>query len=234
MNTRRVAGFGLCVAAMAVSGLVALRAYAHEGHEHADARKPANVMGHEGAPWLERPERIKEEMPDEVVAAMNLKDGDVVADVGCGSGFFTRRLAKAVGPTGKVYAVDIQPEMLEILQANCEKDGITNVIPVLGTENDPKLPKGEIDWILLVDTYHEFQDPAAMLATMHTALGADGKVALIEYRLLGETAKHIQESHRMSVKQVLLEWHPEGYELIDLLDFLPSQHYFIFKKLVKK
>lgn len=200
---------------------------------HADEpgqRKPAPVMTFHGADWLERPEREQEEKPDEVIKAMGLKNGDIVADIGCGTGYFSRRMAKAVAPDGKVYANDIQPEFIEMLKANCAKEGVTNVIPVLGAEDDPKLPKGAIDWILLTDVYHEFQKPQAMLARMLECLKPDGKVALIEYRLEDDSAAHIKVEHRMSVKQVLSEWNKAGFELVDLLGFLPSQHFFIFQR----
>lgn len=196
----------------------------------AKPRTPAPVMSYHGAEWLERPEREQEERPDEVIKAMGLKPGDVVADIGCGTGYFSRRMAKAVAPGGKVFAVDIQPEFLDMVKEYCAKENVTNVVPVLGDEDDPKLPKGGIDWILLVDVYHEFQQPEPMLEKMLECLKPDGKVALIEYRLLGETAQHIKVEHRMSVRQVLDEWHPAGFELVDLLEFLPSQHFFIFRR----
>ncbi|GMV91760.1 MAG: hypothetical protein AMXMBFR82_15380 [Candidatus Hydrogenedentota bacterium] len=206
--------------------------FGQEGAADAAAvkREPAPVMSYHGAEWLERPSRVEEERPDEVIAAMGLKDGDVVVDLGCGTGFFARRMAKAVAPTGRVYAVDIQPEFLEMLKEFCANEAITNVVPVLGDEDDPKLPKGEIDWIILVDVYHEFQQPEPMLARMRESLKPDGKIALVEYRLLGDTAEHIKIEHRMSVKQVLAEWNPAGFELVDLQEFLPSQHLFIFQK----
>jgi ubiquinone/menaquinone biosynthesis C-methylase UbiE len=231
MRSSRLPYLGFVIAMCCVSHLLA---YADEKPNTPSKRKPAAVMGHEGAEWLERPERIQEERPDEVVAAMELKNGDVVADIGCGSGFFTWRLAKAVGPKGKVYGEDIQPEMLELLKQRCEHEKITNIEPVLGKEDDPLLAKESVDWILLVDVYHEFQQPEIMLKKMRDALKVSGRVALVEYRLLGETAKHIKEEHRMSVKQVLAEWHPAGFELVDLLEFLPSQHLFIFKKRAEK
>jgi ubiquinone/menaquinone biosynthesis C-methylase UbiE len=161
---------------------------------------------------------------------MELKDGDAVADIGCGSGYFTRRLAKAVGPRGTVYGVDIQPEMLEHLKETCSAEGVSNVVPVLGGENDPKLPAGTLDWILLVDTYHEFQDPQTMLRRMRDSLAPGGRIALVEYRLDGDTAAHIKEEHRMSPRQVLKEWNPAGFQLVDLVETLPSQHLFIFEK----
>ena len=196
----------------------------------APGRIPAAVMTFHGADWLERPSREEEERPDDVIREMGLKEGDVAVDMGCGTGYFARRMAKAVGATGKVYGVDIQPEMLDYLRGLCKKEGIANVEPVLGDEVDPKLPADSIDWMILVDVYHEFQQPAPMLAKMREALKPGGRIALIEYRMLGDTAKHIKAEHRMSVKQVLAEWNPAGFELVDLLEFLPAQHFFIFQK----
>jgi SAM-dependent methyltransferase len=195
-----------------------------------EARVPAEPMSYLGAKWLEREDRIAEERPDEVIAEMKLKPGDTVADIGVGTGFFARRIAKQVAPEGVVYGVDIQPEMLELLGEFCKKEGIENVKPVLGDMDNPKLPEASLDWIILVDAYHEFGDPEAMLAHMRKALKPTGRVALLEYRLLGDTAAHIKKDHRMSVRQVLAEWNAGGFELIDLLEFLPAQHYFIFGK----
>ena len=193
------------------------------------ARVAAPFMSYQGAGWLERPERVAEEMPDAMVAMMGLEDGDVVADIGAGSGFFTRRMARLVAPTGTVYAVDIQPEMLEILQDYVEEEGVTGVVPVLSEFDDPKLPESEIDWILLVDVYHEFGNHEAMLAKMRQALKPDGRVALLEYRVEDGTGDHIKGDHRMSVRQVLSEWGPAGFDLVELHEFLPSQHLFIFR-----
>ena len=187
-------------------------------------------MSYLGADWLERPSRISEERPDEMLAAMGLKNGDIVADIGAGSGFHTRRMASLVAPTGQVFAVDIQPEMLEILEGRVEDEGLTGIVPVLGEFDDPKLPDNQIDWILLVDVYHEFENPDLMLAKMRQALKDSGKVALVEYRVEDGTGDHIKADHRMSVHQVLSEWIPSGFELIELHEFLPSQHLFIFQK----
>lgn len=194
-----------------------------------EPRKPAQVMGVGGAIWLERPDRILTEKPEVVIGAMELKETDVVADLGCGSGFFTKRIAPLV-PKGKVLAVDIQPGMIDIVKKVIEEEKLTNVEPILSDETDPKLPKGGVDWILLVDVYHEFQDPAPMLAKMLESLSPTGKVMLVEYRLLGESAKHIKLEHRMSPKQVLSEWNPAGFELVDIIEDLPSQHMFIFQR----
>jgi ubiquinone/menaquinone biosynthesis C-methylase UbiE len=191
-------------------------------------RQPAQVFGHEHAQWLEREGRQELERPDEVIAAMHLRDGDVVAEIGCGTGFFSRRLAKAVGPHGKVYAEDIQPEMLELLQKYAAADGDTNIVTVLGTATDPKLPKGQMDWILLVDVYHELQEPVPMLAKIREALKPNGRVALVEYRAEDDSAQNISPAHRMSVEQVLAEWLPAGFELEKRIETLPSQHLFLF------
>jgi predicted methyltransferase len=193
-------------------------------------RRPAEVMSWRGAEWLERSDRDEEQRPGEVIRVMGLEDGDVVADIGCGTGYFTRPMARAVAPRGRVYAVDIQPEMLRYLRAGVEADRLTNVEPVLGESADPKLPFGSIDWILLVDVYHELQQPKAMLAKMLAALKPEGKVALLEYRLEGLSAVHIKTEHRMSPEQVLREWEPAGFRLVERHEFLPTQHIFVFEK----
>lgn len=191
-------------------------------------RQPAKVMGFEGAAWLEREGRAEEEKPEVVLAAMELRDGLTVAEIGAGTGFFSRRLAKAVGPSGKVYAVDIQPEMLDLLKTYAAKEGISNVIPVLATETDPGLPARGIDRILLVDVYHELQQPEPVLARIRDSLAPGGTVTLVEYRLEGDTASHIKIEHRMSVEQVLAEWNAAGFELLNQIEDLPAQHLFIF------
>jgi len=216
-----------------IAALVGVLGVAH-GEDAAEAspetfgRTPAPVMSHLGAAWLERPTRDEEERPDIVIAAMNLENGDVVADIGVGSGYFARKIAPEIAPDGKVLGVDIQPEMLDILVGLAIEEGIANIEPVLGTVDDPNIPDGVADWVLLVDTYHEFAEPQAMLAKIRKALKPDGKVCLVEYRLHGDTAAHIKENHRMSVEQVLAEWEPAGFVLDERIEELPSQHLFIF------
>lgn len=199
-----------------------------KGAAPAAKRQPANVMSFEGAAWLEREGRAELEKPELVLAAMELREGMTVAEIGAGTGFFSRRLAKAVSPTGKVLAVDIQPEMLELLKTYAAKEGITNIVPILGTETDPKLPAHGVDRILLVDVYHEFQKPQPMLARIRDSLAPGGTVTLVEYRLEGDTASHINIHHRMSVEQVLPEWTAAGFLLVNRIETLPSQHLFIF------
>lgn len=192
------------------------------------ARKPANVMSHEGAAWLEREGRDQEEKPEVVLAEMGLKEGMTVAEIGTGTGYFARRIAKAIGPTGKVLAVDIQPEMLTLLEKYAAEEGVRNIVPILGTETDPKLPKAGVDRILMVDVYHEFQKPGEMLARIRESLAPGGRVIVVEYRAEDDTASHILADHRMSVEQVLAEWNPAGFELVNRVETLPSQHLFIF------
>jgi ubiquinone/menaquinone biosynthesis C-methylase UbiE len=190
-------------------------------------RVPAPVMSYRGASWLEREGREEEQRPDAIFQAMGLKDGDVVADVGCGTGWFARKMARIVAPHGKVFAVDIQPEMLDLAREYAQKDGVT-VEPILGTPRDPKLPPGGLDWVLMVDVYHEFQEPQEMLEGIRHALKPKGKVALVEYRLEDNKA-NVRPEHRMSVEQVLSEWVPAGFHLVEKLEFLPTQHFFIFE-----
>lgn len=192
-------------------------------------RKIAEVMSYRGAPWLERATRIEEEHPDELMAALPIEAGMLVVDVGCGSGYYARRLAAAVGPAGSVLCNDIQPEMLSIATQLAAEAGVTNMSTVLGAESDARLPEGEVDLILLVDVYHEFSEPEAMLRSMREALAPDGVIALAEFRLEGRSARHIKLEHRMSIEQVMKEWIPAGYELASRIDSLPTQHLFLFR-----
>lgn len=195
----------------------------------APPRTPANVMPFHGAAWLEREGREEAERPDVVLAAMDLAPGMRVAEVGAGTGFFARRIARVVAPGGKVYAVDIQPEMLDLLREYAARDGIANIEPVLGTETDPQLPRGGIDRMLLVDVYHEFQQPMPMLQRMRESLAPGGRVIVVEYRAEDDSAAHINPAHRMTVEQVLAEWLPAGFELVERRETLPSQHLFVFR-----
>ncbi|MCY3972061.1 MAG: class I SAM-dependent methyltransferase [Acidobacteria bacterium] len=192
-------------------------------------RKIADVMSFRGAGWLERASRIEEENPDALMAALPIEEGMLVVDIGCGSGYYARRMAAVVGPEGSVLCNDIQPQMLRIAEELARREGVTNMSTVLGTEDDPRLPEGEVDLMLLVDVYHEFSEPEAMLETMREALSPDGVIALAEFRLEGRTAAHIKLDHRMSIEQVMKEWLPAGYELVERIDSLPTQHLFLFR-----
>ncbi len=167
-------------------------------------REIAYVMGHQAADWLERPERTQEERPDLLLQALKIKSGDAVADIGAGTGFYTRRLAKLVGDKGTVYAVDIQQEMLDLLTNKMAELKIHNVKPILGTITDPKLPKASVDLILMVDVYHEFDFPYEMTESMCRALNPGGRMVFVEFR--GEDPKvPIKPVHKMTVAQVRKE-----------------------------
>jgi len=191
-------------------------------------REIAQVMGHQGAGWLERPGRSIEEQPDAVVEALNLKPDDVVADVGAGTGYFSFRLSEKV-PQGKVYAVDIQPEMLDILEFLKQENQAENIELVLGEETDPRLPPAAIDLALMVDAYHEFAYPYEMMQGIVRSLKPGGRVALVEYR--GENPFiSIKRLHKMSQRQVKKEMQAVGLTWQETQDFLPQQHLMIFKK----
>lgn len=191
-------------------------------------RKIAPVMGMGGADWLERPEREWEESPDQMLDTLGLKAGQTVADVGAGVGYLTLRIAKRVSPGGKVYGVDVQREMLVRLRKNAVKAKLSNVDTVLGTENDPKLPAGQIDLILMVDVYHELSQPQAMLQNMKPALSANGRLVLVEYRK-EDPSIPIRLEHKMSAVEVQTEVEAEGYRLEKTVKTLPRQNVFIFR-----
>jgi ubiquinone/menaquinone biosynthesis C-methylase UbiE len=201
-----------------------------EGPPVYKGRQVANVMSWAGAPWLERETREGEEAPDKLIAKLAFRPGQNVADFGCGSGYYSRRIAPLIAPEGKLYGVDIQPEMLRMLEEGARLEGISNIVSVLAEPDDPKLPPGAIDWILIVDVYHELQNPEPVLAKLRDALSPEGRVALVEFRLEGESAAHIRLEHRMSVDQVLAEWTPAGFELVELWEEMPTQHVFVFQK----
>src|SRR5262249_13298779 len=142
----------------------------------------AQVMGHQAAGWLERPEREKEEEPNKLLDALKFKAGDVVADIGAGSGYLTFRIAERVGKQGKIYAVDIQPEMLDLIRQKMKSNKVPNVEPVQGTETDPKLPANGVDLIIMVDVYHEFSFPFEMTENMVKSLKPGGRLVFVEYR----------------------------------------------------
>ncbi len=192
-------------------------------------RKFAGVMGIGGADWLVRPEREQEERPDTALDAIGLTKGSTVADIGAGAGYFTWRMAERVGPAGKVYGNDIEPRMLDLLRKNMADRKITNVEPVLGEVDDPKLPRAACDLVLLVDVYHEFSEPQKMLRHIRESLRTDGRLVLLEYR--GEDPQvPIRPEHKMTVAQVKAEIEPEGFKLEKTDERLPRQHILIFRK----
>jgi SAM-dependent methyltransferase len=192
-------------------------------------REIAQVMGHQAADWLERPEREDEERPSLALPALNLRPGDSVADIGAGSGYYTRRLAKLVGEKGVVYAVDIQQEMLDLLTNKMAEASIHNVKAVLGDIKDPKLPKASVDLALLVDVYHEFDFPYEMIQGICASLKPGGRIAFIEFR--GEDPKvPIKLLHKLTEAQVRKEMSVHPLEWVETSEVLPWQHIIIFKK----
>jgi precorrin-6B methylase 2 len=193
-------------------------------------REIAHVMGHQAAGWLERPERETEERTDLLLEAMQIRSGEVLADIGAGSGYFSWRMAKATGSGGKVFAVDIQPEMLDLLQRNMARREVTNVVSVLGTTNDPKLPPASVDTMLMVDVYHEFDQPFEMLGAMIRGLKKGGRIVLVEFRA-EDPAVNIKRVHKMSEAQAKTEFElfPE-LRWEKTLSVLPQQHIMIFRK----
>jgi SAM-dependent methyltransferase len=196
-------------------------------------REIAQVMGHEAAGWLERPEREKEEQPTKLLELLKVQPGDVVADVGAGSGYLSFRLADVVGAKGKVVAEDIQPEMLDIIRKRMKDKKVSNVEPILGTITDPKLPKAGVDLILMVDVYHEFDHPLEMTEAMVKALKPGGRLVFVEYRLEDKDVP-IKLVHKMSEKQVVKEMAPHPLRFVKTLDGLPWQHIIIFEKKADK
>jgi SAM-dependent methyltransferase len=192
-------------------------------------REIAHVMGHEAADWLERPERDTEEHTDTLVGQLKLRPGENVADIGAGTGYFSRRLAKKVGVAGKVLAVDIQPEMLTLLTNRMSEAGITNVVPVLGSAADPHLPAASVDLVLMVDVYHEFEYPAEIMAALCRSLRPGGRVAFVEYRA-EDPSVPIKPLHKMSEKQVKKEMSALPLDWVETNEVLPRQHIIIFRK----
>lgn len=210
-----------------VAGLLAGNAMA-QGQHPKSGRRIAQVMGAAGADWLERNERESEENPARAIELLKFEKGMVVADVGAGSGYYALRIAQIVGPEGKVYANDIQPEMLTILKKRMRQAKVSNVEPVLGTEQDPKLPPKSCDVILLVDVYHEFSHPQEMLRKLREALKDNGRLVLLEYRK-EDPYVPIRLEHKMSVKEAKIEVEGEGFVLDKVMEDLPWQHILIFK-----
>jgi ubiquinone/menaquinone biosynthesis C-methylase UbiE len=191
-------------------------------------REIANVMGFDGASWLERPSREVTEKPDQVIKSLNLKPTDVVADIGAGTGYFSFRISPKV-PQGKVLAVDVQPEMIKVLKGLAKDRKITNVEAVQGTITNPNLPPMTVDLVLMVDTYHEFSNPREMMQAIVKSLKPGGRVVLLEYR--GEDPNvPIKPVHKMTQDQVRKEMAAVNLTWKETKDFLPYQHLLIFEK----
>jgi ubiquinone/menaquinone biosynthesis C-methylase UbiE len=188
----------------------------------------APVMGVGGAGWLERPEREDEEAPSKALDALELKPGMVVADIGAGSGYYSLRIAKRVGPTGRVYATDIQQGMIDILDRRIKSEGVTNITTVLGGMDDPRLPPASIDLAIMVDVYHELQQPQVFLQRLKETFKPNGRLVLLEFRK-EDPKVPILEVHKMSVAEVKQEMEAEGFVLEKVIDVLPWQHIIVLK-----
>lgn len=194
-------------------------------------REIANVMGYQGANWLTRPSRAAEERSDMAVDALQLKSTDVVADIGAGLGYISFQMARWV-KDGKVVAVDVQPEMLALLEAERDKYAVKNIETVLGTESDPNLPAESIDMAVMFDAYHEFAYPEEMMAGIVKALKPGGQVVLAEYRAENPLVL-IKKHHKMSQKQVKRELAAVGLNWVKTDNRLPQQHLMFFEKPVE-
>lgn len=220
---------GVAAAAIVASVVVALTAAQTPQRHPVSGRVIARIMGYEGADWLERPEREREEEPSKAVAALDIRPGQIVADVGAGSGYYTVRLAERVGASGKVFATDIQPQMVALVQQRVARARLTQVEVVQATETDPRLPQNQLDLILMVDVYHELARPQEVLRQLRAALKPDGRLVLIEFRK--ETAwVPIREEHKMSIKEARLELEAESYRFDRVIDVLPWQHILVFRR----
>ncbi len=192
-------------------------------------RRIATTMHYKGAPWLVRESRQREEDCRRLLKELNVQPGQTLCDMGCGNGFYTLALARFTGAEGKVYAVDIQPEMLELLEGRAREAKIDNIQTVLSTQSDPQLPDESIDLLLLVDVYHEFSHPKEMLQAIRKSLKPTGRIALAEFR--SEDPKvPIKPLHKMSKKQILKEFEANGLKPVGQFDDLPWQHLMFFTR----
>jgi SAM-dependent methyltransferase len=192
-------------------------------------REIAHVMGHQAADWLERPEREEEEHTGVMLRWLGLRPGDIVADIGAGTGYLTRRLAGLVGARGQVLAVDIQPEMLDLLTNQMAQARITNVKPILGTISDPRMPAGSVDLVVMVDVYHEFSHPFEMMQNIVKSLKPGGRVAFVEFRGEDPTVP-IKLLHKMTEAQVRKEMSIQPLDWVETISILPIQHIIVFRK----
>ena len=230
MKTHRACVRSSAVVALLTASFTAVVAAQQAGPltHPVSGRRIAQVMGHTGAAWLDRPERESEEAPSKAIAALGLESGQVVADVGAGSGYYSIRLARAVGERGRVYAIDIQPEMLALITEKVDAARLSNVELVLGAASDPRLPGGVADLVLMVDVYHELADPQGMLRALKRALKPRGRLVLIEFRKESPWVP-IRDEHKMSVRDARVELEAEGYALDRVIDVLPWQHILVFR-----
>jgi SAM-dependent methyltransferase len=191
-------------------------------------REISRVMGHLGAGWLERPRREREERTDLLLQNLSLKASDHVADLGAGTGYFSFPMAVKL-TSGKVLAVDIEPEMLKLIERRKIVDIVNNIDTVLASERSPNIPNASVDVVLVVDAYHEFSYPREVMAGVVKGLKPDGRVVLVEYR--GEDSSvAIKPLHKMTQWQVKKEMSAVGLQWLRTEDYLPQQHVMVFSK----
>ena len=181
------------------------------------------------AQWMDRASREQEELPDEAIDLIGISSGMTVADVGAGSGYMTLRLARRVGAAGQVYATDLQPRLLAMIEAKAEEAKLGNIHLIVGTEDSSHLPENAIDTALLVDAYHEFSQPQSMLRSLRRALKPNGRLTLVEYRK-EDPSIPIADTHRMSVAEMRTEVQAEGFVFDRAIEQLPRQHILIFRR----
>ncbi len=196
---------------------------------HYMGREIATTMHYPGAPWLLRESRQREEDCKRLLQQLHVQSGQVLCDLGCGNGFYTLQLARLAGSQGKVYAVDVQPQMLEMLKRRAREAKVANVVPILGGLTDPHLPQAAFDLVLMVDVYHEFSHPHEMLQAIRKCLKPAGRIALVEFRA-EDASVPIQPLHKMSKQQILKELPANGLKLAGQYDDLPWQHLMFFTR----
>ncbi|HEV7281303.1 MAG TPA: methyltransferase domain-containing protein [Pirellulaceae bacterium] len=235
LRPARYAGSIIAFACLTAALVVVPPATAQESDEAPPAlseymgRQIAQTMHWQGAEWLIRDSREREERCSLLLTNLGLKPGMTVCDMGCGNGYYALKIAKLIGERGKVYAVDVQPEMLEFLLKRAKEENVDNIVTVQGKFHDPQLPPDSQDLILVVDVYHEFSHPEQMLAGMRNALKADGLIALAEYRA-EDPEVPIKPLHKMTKKQIVKEYQANGLYLVKEFDRLPWQHLMFFSK----
>ena len=195
-------------------------------------REIARIMGWQGAEWLERAEREQEERTDLMLPELRLEPAMSVADIGAGTGYIARRMAKLVGPRGNVYAVDVQPEMIRMLAAMVKRENLPNIKPVLGAVADVRLAPDSIDLAIMVDVYHELERPYEVMASIVRALKAGGRLVFVEYKA-EDPSIPIKPLHKMSVEQVKREAAAHSLEFERVDGKLPWQHIIVFRKVVQ-
>jgi ubiquinone/menaquinone biosynthesis C-methylase UbiE len=179
--------------------------------------------------WFYRPERVETEKPEQLLDVLAIKKGDVVADIGAGPGFFSLRAAQHAGPAGKVFAVDVQREMVDGLRRMAQKSGLENIVPILGSADDPKLPANSVDEVLVIIAYHEFSHPAEMMHHIYTAMKQDARMLIVEYKAEDPNSR-VSPAHKMRAADILREISGFGFRLDKFIDLIPTQHVFVFKK----